>query len=107
MKVQYLQLSFHRLLSTAIFLLFIFSGFAQNVMQVTVVDQEMAPLVGVQIYNKDFSFSGVTDIDGNWQIPAEADDSEKFTFKYVGYATLRLSKNEVSSMYQYVQIFYY
>jgi len=104
MKVPHLRLSSLRLLSTAVLTIFFFSLAAQNAMQVTVVDQDMVPLVGVQIHNEDFTYSGVTDIDGNWIMPAEADYNEKFTFKYVGYETQKLSKNEVSNFYQYVKM---
>ena len=104
MKVLHSRLSFLRLLSTFVLSFLYISTFAQGDMQVTVVDQEMVPLVGVQIYNQDFSFSGVSDIDGNWIIPAEAEAEEKFTFKYVGYEPVTYTKSEISNMYQYVKL---
>lgn len=104
MKVLHLQLSSLRLLSTILLTTIYFSLSAQNAMQVTVVDQEMEPLVGVQIYNEDYTFTGVSDIDGIWLIPAEAKDDEKFTFKYVGYENVSFTKSEISGMYQYVKL---
>lgn len=79
-------------------------GIAQRELEVLVVDQEELPLVGVQIHNDDFTYSGVTDIDGYWQIPLQAHESELFTFKYVGYQTIRLSKDEISDGSSKVQM---
>lgn len=104
MKVLHLRLSFLRLLSTFVLSNLFFSVLAQSDMQVTVVDQDMIPLVGVQIYNQDFSYSGVSDIDGNWIIPAEVEDEEKFTFKYVGYESVSYTKSEIYNMYQHVKL---
>ena len=102
MKVRHSQLSFLRLLSTTVLSIIYLSIFAQDDMGVTVVDENSQPLVGVQIHNDDFTYSGVTDIDGNWYIPAEASDTELFTFKYIGYETLKANKIDISSTYQHV-----
>lgn len=104
MKVPHLRLSSLRLLSTLLLSILYFSLFAQREMQVTVVDMEMVPLVGVQIYSKDYTYTGVSDIDGNWMIPAEVEEDKKFTFKYVGYESISFTKSEISGMYQYVKM---
>ena len=88
MNVPHLRLSSLRLLSTLLLSILYFSLSAQSDTQVTLVDMEMVPLVGVQIYSNDYTYTGVSDINGNWMIPADVGEDEKFTFKYVGYKSM-------------------
>jgi len=104
MKVLHSPLSSLRLLSTLLFLVTCSAIFAQSSMIVNVVDIEMMPLVGVQIHNQDFTITGVSDIDGKFIVPIEADDNDQFTFKYVGYETVKYSKSELVSTYQFVKM---
>jgi len=104
MKVPHLRLSSLRLLSTLLLSILYFSLSAQSDTQVTLVDMEMVPLVGVQIYSNDYTYTGVSDINGNWMIPANVGEDEKFTFKYVGYQSMSFTKSEISGMYQYVKM---
>ncbi len=104
MKVPHLRLSSLRLLSTLLLLILSLSSYAQNALTVSVIDLEMVPLVGVQIYNQDYSITGVTDIDGLWTIPASAKDDDLFTFKYIGYETISYNRNDIINLYEHVKM---
>ena len=71
------------------FLLLFFIGFlqAQDTYQVTVVDENNTPLIGVEAFTADYKYGEVTDVNGVLLIPEKYIDQE-IIFNYLGYEEL-------------------
>jgi TonB-linked SusC/RagA family outer membrane protein len=77
-----------RIYLSIIFLLTVFSGFAQQNRKITgnVTDQSnQRPLPGVSIGIKDSRVGAITDADGKYSISVPSDKPTTLVFKYVGY----------------------
>jgi len=56
-------------------------------LELTVIDQDQYPLVGVEVYNDDFSIATTTDLDGRVNLSKA---QGPINFKYLGYEDLRI-----------------
>ena len=66
----------------------IVSSFAQNRISGTVVDENGEPLIGVTVKPKSGSGGTITDLDGEFSLPATK--SKVYVFSYIGYKTLEM-----------------
>jgi TonB-linked SusC/RagA family outer membrane protein len=64
----------------------IVSSFAQNKISGTVVDENGEPLIGVTVKPKTGTGGTITDLDGEFSLPATK--SKVYVFSYIGYKTL-------------------
>ena len=64
----------------------IVSSFAQNKISGTVVDENGEPLIGVTVKPKTGTGGTITDLDGEFSLPATT--SKVYVFSYIGYKTL-------------------
>lgn len=55
----------------------------------TIIDENNEPLIGVNVYTDDYSFSAVTDLDGK-VILTDLSTTTELNFTYIGYQSLKL-----------------
>jgi len=73
--------------------LIVYIGFGQN-KELLVVDENKEPLIGVNIYSSDQSFTATTDLNGKFILPTLARSSTIY-FSYIGYEETKLSYQEL------------
>lgn len=66
--------------------------------EIKISDENDEPLIGVNVYNEDFSFTGSSDIDGALTIPS-LDYATKLTFSYTGYNSIEKTYAELFKLF--------
>lgn len=73
-------------------------------LEVTVIDEDKNPLIGVNVYTDDYSFTAITDIDGKVKMK-KLEDTQEVNFTYIGYQSLKIPFFQIKRKNGIVQMF--
>ena len=101
MRAPHLPYFFLKALSSACFLLLCTLSFAQKTL--IIVDESSLPLAGVECFNVDYSFTQVSNLQGEIIIP-EVFINDEVTLKFLGYNSVQILPSQIEDSIKTIQL---